>query len=139
MTRSRFTHISSFVLAILMMGSSLGVAVNAHLCGGHVQDVALLSAAETCGPGCEDQQFDAGFHREPCCSNVSVYLLVPVVQKTIEPISTPSDLTPDGGIILCETLRMEGSFVSELTYVRYIPPESRKFIHEQEVLQIWRI
>lgn len=41
--------ILSVTLASVMLASSIGVTVNMHICGGHVQSTALFLKADACG------------------------------------------------------------------------------------------
>jgi hypothetical protein len=43
--------IASLILASLVLVTSIGVTVNLHLCGGHVQSASLFVKAKPCGMG----------------------------------------------------------------------------------------
>lgn len=116
-----FRSILSLVLALLVLVSSTSFMVGIHVCGGHVQDVALFTKAGSCEskqtlPPCE-------MHMKPgCCQDESIihngegfkasvvyfHLIVPTVEVA-EPVVILSEIIPS-------------SPFSKTEYYNYDPP-----------------
>ncbi len=67
---TRYRAILTVAFALLVLFSSSSFMVGMHLCGGHVQNVALFSKAE----GCEMEKKLPPCHKqtEPCCEDETV-------------------------------------------------------------------
>ncbi|THD66500.1 hypothetical protein E7Z59_11910 [Robertkochia marina] len=65
-----FQKISSFIMALVVMFSTMSFSINKHYCMDHLVDVSVIFPADSCGmdmmatPSTEGEQFDA----TPCCS-----------------------------------------------------------------------
>lgn len=65
-----FQKITSFIMALVVMFSTMSFAINKHYCMDHLVDVSVIFPADSCGmdmmttPPAEGEQFNAS----PCCS-----------------------------------------------------------------------
>ncbi|WP_373059718.1 hypothetical protein [Zunongwangia sp. H14] len=64
------TQISSFLLALLVLFSTLSFTVDKHFCGSILVDQAVLSKAKTCGM--EMPSSKEGLNKTSCCSNEKI-------------------------------------------------------------------
>src|SRR5690606_5378823 len=70
--------ITSFLLAILVLFSTVSLTVEKHFCGNFLVDTALFSVADSCGMSVELEQsvkkqyadgMDCSVTKTPCCSD----------------------------------------------------------------------
>tara|TARA_B100000963_G_scaffold333702_1_gene326261 strand:+ start:25318 stop:25734 length:417 start_codon:yes stop_codon:yes gene_type:complete len=74
-----------FVLIFLI--SKIGVALNVHYCGGHIQEIALAWNAEGCGMTLDkSQDTHLGFKvtKNHCCQDKTVFIQNNEPQKTTD-------------------------------------------------------
>jgi hypothetical protein len=66
-----FLHkISAFVLAILLVISTISLTVEKHFCGSTLIDVALFSSTKKCCDGALSQSSKPTLKKESCCKDI---------------------------------------------------------------------
>ena len=63
---------ASLILAILLMSTRIGFAINVHYCGDHIAEISLASNPLGCGMEIDqDKRLPkyASFSKTPCCSD----------------------------------------------------------------------
>ena len=77
--------IKAIFFVLIFLTSKIGVALNVHYCGGHIQEIALAWNAEGCGISLEKSQ---GTHqglevtKKHCCQDKTVFIQNNEPQKT---------------------------------------------------------
>ncbi len=79
-TMVQFIHkIIAFILALIVIFSSLSFTVEKHVCGGEIVDVSYIGNAESCGMenenDCDNNDFShKNFSKKSCCDDISEYI-----------------------------------------------------------------
>lgn len=76
------SKILASLLSLILVFSTLSLAVEKHECGGKITDIALFSPSDKCSPDMENETSkhskQLGFNKQICCKD-----LTQVVQSTI--------------------------------------------------------
>lgn len=118
--------IATVILASLVLIASIGVTVNLHLCGGHVQSIALFVKAQPCKmempKPCHGNKNQT--KRNGCCEEESLLLKG---KETTAELKTVTELTPSFNLlgvilpVLYSIIEIDSSDVSP-RYAHYKPP-----------------
>ena len=77
--------IKAIFFVLIFLTSKIGVALNVHYCGGHIQEIALAWNAEGCGISLEkSQDTHQGLEvtKKHCCQDKTVFIQNNEPQKT---------------------------------------------------------
>ena len=77
--------IKAIFFVLIFLTSKIGVALNVHYCGGHIQEIALAWNAEGCGISLEkSQDTHQGLEvtKKHCCQDKTIFIQNNEPQKT---------------------------------------------------------
>ena len=69
--------IKAIFFALIFLTSKIGVALNVHYCGGHIQEIALAWNVEGCGISLEKSQGThqgLEFTKKHCCQDKTIFI-----------------------------------------------------------------
>jgi hypothetical protein len=78
-------NIKAIFFILIFLTSKIGVALNVHYCGGHIQEISLAWNIEGCGMSTEkskDTHQDVNFTKNHCCQDKTVFIQNNEPQKT---------------------------------------------------------
>ncbi len=72
--RTVFRKISAFIMAFVVMFSTMSFSINKHYCMDHLVDVSLVFPAETCGMDMATPSSEQGeqLSATPCCADEQI-------------------------------------------------------------------
>lgn len=118
----QFRSILSVAFAVLVLFSSSSFMVGVHLCGGHVQDVALFTKSEGCAmekkmPPCHKHE------SKPCCEDETILhqgedFQASVTNISLAPIPAMDMELPS--VLISEVI--PSAPVARIQYYNYDPP-----------------
>ncbi|MEC8636588.1 MAG: hypothetical protein VXX99_04205 [Bacteroidota bacterium] len=79
--------IKAIFIVLIFLTSKIGVALNVHYCGGHIQEIALAWNVEGCGISLEkshDTHQGLKVTKNHCCQDKTVFIQNNEPQKTID-------------------------------------------------------
>ena len=79
--------VKAIFFSLIFLTSKIGVALNVHYCGGHIQEIALAWNVEGCGISLEkSQDTHQGIKvtKNHCCQDKTVFIQNNEPQKTID-------------------------------------------------------
>ena len=121
-----FRSIGLFLLAAIMLISSIGITVNMHVCGGQVQSIALFVKAQTCKEEVVKPCHGVDLHqkRAGCCEEKSLVVKGKVTNaEVVKPIQVSSSFYLIGIIApVLYSIHAADPAVSAIAYKQYKPP-----------------
>ena len=79
--------IKAIFFVLIFLTSKIGVALNVHYCGGHIQEIALAWNAEGCAMALDkskDTHFGFKDIKNHCCQDITVFIQNNEPQKTTD-------------------------------------------------------
>ena len=142
--KQKIQKITAFLLALIVLISSVSFTVNKHICGGKIAHVSYFAPADSCGmqmDTCENKNSTKKntLQKEPCCKDVSEFISGnDIPQQAIQSIHIPQVVlvSPLKAAYSIQTIRTPFEKPTNLKYYR--PPILVKK-HRQDFLQVFRI
>ena len=79
-------NIKAIFFVLIFLTSKIGLALNVHYCGGHIEEIVLAWNAEGCGMSMEksqDDHQDVNITKNSCCQDETIFIQNNQPQKTV--------------------------------------------------------
>ena len=78
--------VKAIFFVLIFLTSKIGLALNVHYCGGHIEEIVLAWNAEGCGMSMEKSQEghqDVNITKNHCCQDETIFIQNNQPQKTV--------------------------------------------------------
>lgn len=78
--------IKAIFIVLIFLTSKIGLALNVHYCGGHIEEIVLAWNAEGCGMSMkksQDDHQDVNITKNRCCQDETIFIQNNQPQKTV--------------------------------------------------------
>ncbi len=120
---------------LIFLTSKIGMALNVHYCGGHIEEIALAWNAHGCKMSMEKSQDHQGgkVSKNHCCQDETIFIQNNHPQKSVN-----DDFQISGFVIpLCTTTSFKTTkaiFLKEVFTQPFLVPKNKTFLLNQSLI-----